>query len=117
MSDPYTFTTRSYEWRLRSGEEAIENRLKEEVIRADAKHAFVVCSRSIASKTRRVERVKESLKGLYAGAQTMAQDETDARQLTGRFAALTLKDIQPESRTAVKNFSVATIDCLHPPAA
>ncbi len=67
FSDPYSFSARSYDWRLHVGSEAIENRLKEEVIRAGAKRAFVICSPSIKSKTNSVERVQASLGPLFAG--------------------------------------------------
>jgi alcohol dehydrogenase class IV len=66
-SDRYEFKSRGFPWRLYSGPEAIENYLKEEVIRAGAKRAFVVCSKSIASKTTSVQRIQESLGDLFAG--------------------------------------------------
>ena len=65
--DPYSFSARSYDWRLHCADEAIENFLKEEVIRAGAKRAFVVCSKSITGKTRSVERIKGTLGNLFAG--------------------------------------------------
>ena len=74
--DPYTFAVRSYDWRLHCGEEAIENRLKEEVIRAGAKHAFVICSKSIATRTRSVDRIKETLGDLYAGCYDAMEIDT-----------------------------------------
>lgn len=67
FSDPTQFSSRSYEWRLHCGSEAIENRLKEEVIRNGAKRAFVICSPSIKSKTDSVERIEATLGPLYAG--------------------------------------------------
>lgn len=67
FADPYSFSTRSYDWRLHCADEAIENYLKEEVIRLGAKHAFVVCSKSITGKTRSVERIKNTLGTLFAG--------------------------------------------------
>jgi len=67
FSDPYTFAARSFDWRLHCGEEAIENRLKEEVIRLGAKRAFAICSPSIKSKTRSMERIKDTLGPLWAG--------------------------------------------------
>lgn len=67
FSNQYEFSARSYEWRLHCGPEAIENRLKEEVIRLGAKRAFVFCSPSIKSKTNSVERVQAALGPLFAG--------------------------------------------------
>lgn len=66
-SDPYTFAARSFDWRLHCGSEAIENRLKEEVIRLGAKRAFAICSPSIASKTNSMQRIKDTLGPLWAG--------------------------------------------------
>ncbi len=63
----YDWSTRSYDYRLHVGSEAIENRLKEEVIRSNAKRAFVICSPSIKSKTNGVERVEKTLGPLFAG--------------------------------------------------
>lgn len=54
----YDFSARSYDWRLHCGEEAIENRLKEEVIRLGAERAFAICSPSIKNRTRTMERIK-----------------------------------------------------------
>jgi alcohol dehydrogenase class IV len=67
FSNFYDWSSRSYECRLHVGSEAIENRLKEEVIRAGAKRAFVICSPSIKSKTDSVERIQKTLGPLYAG--------------------------------------------------
>lgn len=67
FSNFYEWSSRTYECRLHVGSEAIENRLKEEVIRAGAKRAFVFCSPSIKSKTNSVERIEKALGPLYAG--------------------------------------------------
>ena len=67
FSNFYEWSTRSYDYRLHVGPEAIENRLKEEVIRNKAKRAFVICSPSIKSKTNSVERVQNALGPLFAG--------------------------------------------------
>jgi alcohol dehydrogenase class IV len=67
FSDPTQFSARSYDWRLHCGAEAIEDRLKEEVIRSGAKRAFVICSPSIKSKTNSVERIQAALGSLFAG--------------------------------------------------
>lgn len=67
FSDPTQFSARSYEWRLHCSAEAIENFLKEEVIRTGAKRAFVICSPSIKSKTDSVDRIESALGSFYAG--------------------------------------------------
>jgi alcohol dehydrogenase class IV len=67
FADQSSFSSRSYEWRLHCSSEAIENFLKEEVIRTGAKRAFVICSPSIKSKTNSVERVQAALGPLFAG--------------------------------------------------
>ena len=67
FSDPTQFSARSYEWRLHCSAEAIENFLKEEVIRTGAKRAFVICSPSIKSKTASVDRIESALGSFYAG--------------------------------------------------
>ena len=63
----YEFSSRSYDWRLHCGEEAIENRLKEEAIRHGASRVFAICSPSVKSKTRTMERVREALGQSWAG--------------------------------------------------
>ena len=67
FSDPTQFSARSYEWRLHCSAEAVENFLKEEVIRTGAKRAFVICSPSIKSKTDSVDRIESALGSFYAG--------------------------------------------------
>lgn len=67
FSNFYEWSARSYDYRLHVGSQAIEQRLKEEVIRSNAKRAFVICSPSIMSKTNSVERVQNALGPLYAG--------------------------------------------------
>ncbi len=67
MSNRDTFLVRSFPLRMHCAEHAIEDRLKEEVIRAGARRAFVICSRSISTRTRGIERVQAALGNLYAG--------------------------------------------------
>jgi alcohol dehydrogenase class IV len=67
FSNFYEWSTRSYDYRLHVGSEAIENQLKEEVIRNKAQRAFLFCSPSIKSKTNSVERVQNALGPLFAG--------------------------------------------------
>ena len=68
MSEPHTFSARSYEWRLHSAEDAIERHLATEVTRAGASRAFVVASPSIASRTSTIDRIADALGDRYAGA-------------------------------------------------
>ena len=42
MSDVNSFAARGFDWRLFAGEEVIEDRLKELVIRSGAKRPFVI---------------------------------------------------------------------------
>ena len=51
MSDVNSFAARGFDWRLFAGEEVIEDRLKELVIRSGAKRPFVICSKSWAIST------------------------------------------------------------------
>ena len=67
MSDVNSFAARGFDWRLFAGEEVIEDRLKELVIRSGAKRPFVICSKSISSKTRNIERIKGALGDSFAG--------------------------------------------------
>ena len=72
MSDPgsatHAFSARSFEWRLHSAEDAIEQQLATEVARSGAKRAFVIASPSIAARTSTVDRIAETLGDRYAGA-------------------------------------------------
>lgn len=61
-----TFRAVSYPWRLYSGRDALSN-LGAEVERAGAGRAFVLCSRSIASRTNLVTRIQASLGDRFAG--------------------------------------------------
>lgn len=61
------FVARGFPWRLYVGDEALERNLEEEVIRAGAKRAFVICSKSITGKTNTVERIKAALRDRFAG--------------------------------------------------
>jgi alcohol dehydrogenase class IV len=66
--DPrHTFSARSYEWRLHSAPDAIERQLATEVARSGSRHAYVVCSPSIAAKTNTIDRITEALGDRYAG--------------------------------------------------
>ncbi|MDA0353220.1 MAG: iron-containing alcohol dehydrogenase [Chloroflexi bacterium] len=76
-SATHAFGARSYEWRLHSAEDAIEQQLATEVARAPrasdrgeigAKRAFVIASPSIAARTSTVDRIAETLGDRYAGA-------------------------------------------------
>lgn len=64
---PSAFSARSYDWRLYCESEAIERHLRDEVQRAGAKRAFIVCSKSITSRTTIIDRVRGALGSLFAG--------------------------------------------------
>lgn len=62
----HTFRAVGYPLRLHSGENALDQ-LKSEVERAKGKRAFVICGKTVATKTNLLERIEENLGGLYAG--------------------------------------------------
>ena len=62
-----TFRAVSYPWRLHVGVNALDH-LADEVRRAGAQHAFVVCGRTVARQTNLLGRVRAQLGPLYAGA-------------------------------------------------
>ena len=61
------FRAAGFSWRLYCGHQVLEHGLKDAVIRAGAKRAFVICSPSIARKTDSVRRIAAALGDLYAG--------------------------------------------------
>jgi alcohol dehydrogenase class IV len=61
------FKAAGFSWRLYCGRQAIEESLKDAVVRAGARRAFVICSPSIARKTDTVRRIAAALGDLYAG--------------------------------------------------
>ena len=63
----HTFRAAGFPWRLHCGRAAIEQGLKEAVVRAGAKRAFVVCSPSINRRTDSVRRIAAALGDLFAG--------------------------------------------------
>ena len=63
----HTFRAVVYPLRLHSGRQVIEQGLKEAVDRARAKHAFVVCSRSVNQRTDIVRRIEAVLGSQCAG--------------------------------------------------
>jgi alcohol dehydrogenase class IV len=62
------FRAAGHSWRLHCGPQVIEEHLKEAVVRAGAKRAFVICSPSINRRTDVVRRIATSLGERYAGA-------------------------------------------------
>lgn len=62
-----TFRAVGYPLRLHSGENALD-RLRDEVERQKAARAFVVCGRTVATKTDLLGRISANLGPLYAGA-------------------------------------------------
>jgi alcohol dehydrogenase class IV len=61
------FRAVSYPWRLHVGVNALDH-LADEVRRTRAQRAFVVCGQTVAHKTNLLQRVKDQLGSLYAGA-------------------------------------------------
>ena len=67
--DPHRFRAASYPLRLYSGQNALDQ-LPDEVDRRKAKRAFVVCGRTVATKTGLLGRIETLLGPLYGGAFT-----------------------------------------------
>ncbi len=71
-----TFRAVGYPLRLHSGENALDQ-LKDEVERQKAKRAYVICGRTVATKTDLLGRIAASLGPLYVGAfQAMDKDSS-----------------------------------------
>jgi alcohol dehydrogenase class IV len=71
-----TFRAVGYPLRLHSGENALDQ-LKNEVERQKAKRAYVICGRTVATKTDLLGRISANLGPLYAGAfQAMDKDSS-----------------------------------------
>jgi alcohol dehydrogenase class IV len=71
-----TFRAVGYPLRLHSGENALDQ-LKDEVERQKAKRAYVICGRTVATKTGLLGRIAANLGPLYAGAfQAMDKDSS-----------------------------------------
>ena len=71
-----TFRAVGYPLRLHSGENALDQ-LKDEVERQKAKRAYVICGRTVATKTDLLGRIATNLGPLYAGAfQAMDKDSS-----------------------------------------
>jgi len=71
-----TFRAVSYPWRLYAGVDALRH-LPDEVQRARAQRAFVVCGQTVAHKTNLLARIKDQLGPLYAGVfDAMDKDST-----------------------------------------
>ena len=86
--DPrHTFSARSYEWRLHSAPDAIERQLATEVARSGSRHAFVVCSPSIAAKTNTIDRIAEALGDRYAGTFDAIEVDSTYRSTAAATAA------------------------------
>ncbi len=88
MPDTTAFRAASHNWRLYCGQQAIEQGLKESVVRVRAKRAFVVCSRSVNRRTDTVRRIEAALGDLYAGVYDgIEKDSTYASVLAAKEAA------------------------------
>jgi len=89
--DPHRFRAASYPLRLYSGQNALDQ-LPDEVDRRKAKRAFVVCGRTVATKTGLLGRIETLLGPLYGGAFTAmdkdsswpaVRDATEAARAAG----------------------------------
>lgn len=65
--DATGFRAAGHAWRLHCGREVIEQGLKEAVVRAGARRAFVICSPSVTRRTGIVERIAATLGERHAG--------------------------------------------------
>ena len=101
---PTAFSARSYEWRLHSAEDAIEQQLATEVTRTGAKRAFVIASPSIASKTTTIDRIADTLGDRYAGA--FAGIEVDSTYQSVAAAADAAREAEADLLIAVGGGSV-----------
>jgi alcohol dehydrogenase class IV len=82
------FRAAGYPWRLYYGRQALEQGLKESVVRAGAKRAFVVCSPSINRRTDSVRRIEAALGDLHAGVfDQIEKDSTYASVCAAKEAA------------------------------
>jgi alcohol dehydrogenase class IV len=83
------FRAAGFPWRLYCGRQVLEQSLKEAVIRAGAKRAFVICSPSITRRTDSVARIAAALGDLHAGTfDAVENDATYASVRAGTEAAV-----------------------------
>lgn len=86
------FKAAGFAWRLYAGRQVIEQNLKDAVLRAGAKRAFVICSPSITRRTDSVRRIAAALGDLYAGAfDAVENDSTYVSVCAARDAAVAAK--------------------------
>ena len=79
-----------FPWRLYCGPRVLEQNLKEAVMRAGAKRAFVICSPSITRRTDTVARIATALGDLHAGVfDAVENDATYTSVRAATEAALT----------------------------
>src|SRR2546428_790001 len=60
------FRAVSYPWRLYCGTGALDH-LPAEVARHGARHAFIICGRTVAHRTNLLARIRDRLGGVYGG--------------------------------------------------
>ncbi len=76
IASTHTFRSVSYPLRLHAGLDAL-NQLEAEVKRQNAQRAFVICGRTVATKTNLLDRIRQQLGPLYAGVfDAMDKDST-----------------------------------------
>src|SRR5580692_8418534 len=85
----HTFHAVVFPLRLHCGRQVIEQGLKDAVARANAKRAFVVCSRSVNQRTETVRRIEAALGDRYAGVYDgIEKDSTYASVCAAKDAAI-----------------------------
>lgn len=83
------FRAAGFPWRLYCGRRVLEESLKDAVMRAGARRAFVVCSPSITRRTDSVVRIAKALGDLYAGVfDAVENDSTYASVRAAKEAAV-----------------------------
>lgn len=83
-----TIRAAGYSWRLYSGPNAIEERMREAVDRVGAKRAFVICSPSVNKRTDTIRRIETALGDRYAGVfDGIEKDSTYASVVAAKEAA------------------------------
>jgi len=83
------FRAAGFSWRLYCGRQVLEQSLKDAVIRAGARRAFVICSPSITRRTDSVRRIAAALGDLHAGVfDAVENDATYASVKAAKEAAV-----------------------------
>jgi alcohol dehydrogenase class IV len=81
------FRAAGFPWRLYCGRQVLEEGLKDAVMRAGAKRAFVICSPSITRRTDSVTRIAAALGNLYAGVFDAVENDATYTSVSAAKAA------------------------------